>query len=359
MLKPLSLKTLSDVAELAAKVFKPGYISLRPDFFEWQFEKAAELFGDGSDGGTWISTDDNDRVTGIWLSSIQPMWLEGKPFMGSWGHDWYADPDMMGGALPLIIDQITARGVFGGMGAGIDSVAIKSRIFKYQWVEMRRLFGVIDPAQTLTMVKGARPSAKLYLRMISKYRDSSSVEATEIDTFDATYDDVWAAMRDTISFGTNRTRQYMNWRYRDNPFIDYLRYRFDTPDGPAYFVWRYEKYGDAPRVARIVEAIGLPSAIAAAYPALASILAGDDVAFCDYYGTHGETISGLLYGGMRQIVTLEEFDLPRLFAPLADDFRKTINLSVIVTPENDKPWLYDMNKWLVTKGDGNQDRINP
>ena len=62
---------------------------------------------------------------------------------------------------------------------------------------------------------------------------------------------------------------------------------------------------------------------------------------------------------MRQIVTLEEFDLPRLFAPLADDFRKTINLSVIVTQENDKPWLYDMNKWLVTKGDGNQDRINP
>ncbi len=361
LLSPLTLDNLDNVQPLAAKIFPPNYILLRPDYFGWQFQRAADLFS-GGDGnpGSWIA-EENGQATSLWLATRAPMWLEGKRFNGTWGHGWFADPESMGSGLPLIVQEIEANGVFGGMNLSLMSVGVKASLFKdkLQWVEEVRLFGVINANETNKLLMDDDRSALLYLNTLRRTPKRGPVQVKEITEFDADYESVWNAMRETISFTTDRTAEYMNWRFFEEPFLDYHCRRFDTDRGPSYFIWRNEKFEDCPRIARLVDVIGMPDAIVESYPAFCKILKEQGVAMCDYFGTHAATLAALRQGGMRQAVTIEGLDLPRLFAPLAVEIRKTVNLAVIANADNAGPWLYDSSKWHVTKSDANQDRYNP
>ncbi len=360
MIIPLTMDNLESCSELAAKVFGPDYISLRPDFFAWQFERASQLFDEGRDPGTWVYEEDGE-VTALWLSNKAPMWLEGREFVGTWGHDWYADPDRMGGGLPLSVEQIKRAGVFASCGLGVLTAGIHHRLFPSIWFETRRLYGVIDPETTMRAMTTSSADALPMLKLHAKLAAPRSNDARSVESFDETYDACWRAVRETVSFATDRTAPYMNWRYIENPFIDYVCLRYGTEAGPAYFVYREETVDDMKySVARITEAVGSRPALVEGFRALWRDLKAAGIAFCDYYGTHDETIAGLLEGGMRPVVTLEEFDLPRLFSPFAIDFRKTISVAVNIAPPFEAgDWLWHTGKWYVTKGDGNQDRINP
>ena len=361
MLQQLTIEKLPMIADLAAKVFKPDYIDFRPDFFRWQFQRAFELFGDGEDTGSWINVEEDGDVTALWVAQKAPIWVDGRSIVGAWGHEWYSDPERKLGTMELLIRQMRTDGIYCGMGTGIEPMTVKSGLYTFQWLELRRLYGVIDPIRTARAIENRLDCTEQYLKHVSfnPRRQKETAEAVVIGGFDADYDETWRSVRRKLTFGTDRSAAYMNWRYVENPFLDYRWRKFVSEAGPAYFVWRYEEVADRIKVARIVEVVGETDAVRLAMPSLCAIFAADGVDYYDYYGTHAKTIAGLLGGGMLQIVTLDVFDLPRLFSPMEIDYRKTIATIILVDKRLRGPWLYDMGDWMVTKGDGNQDRINP
>jgi hypothetical protein len=64
----------------------------------------------------------------------------------------------------------------------------------------------------------------------------------------------------------------------------------------------------------------------------------------------------LIEGGMRPTITLADFDLARLFAPLQADIRKRLNFTYYIRKDLFNPNLFQYHKTLFTKGDTNQDR---
>ena len=182
---------------------------------------------------------------------------------------------------------------------------------------------------------------------------------TGIDEFGTHYDRLWAVFRSDVTFGTNRSASYMNWRYVRHPYFQYQRRLFESPAGAAYIVWREEPVtGHEKCVARVCEAIGSPAALADAVPVLYQHLADRPVAFADFFGAHASVLAGLRAGGMRPVITVPPFDLPRLFSPLAPDVRKTLNFAISLSADCPAIDLYAHDKMYLTKGDTNQDRPN-
>ena len=112
---------------------------------------------------------------------------------------------------------------------------------------------------------------------------------------------------------------------------------FKTIKGDVYYIWREESIsGMDCKVARITDIIGFPDSALLALPHFQSLLIkNNDIAFADFSCSNGKLNSALMFGGMREVITLPDFDLPRLFSPLANDSRKRLNYSYSVADEID------------------------
>lgn len=361
MLTQLCIDNLEQARLLAGKIPELGYdyISLREKYFQWQFIRAAELFGDGDDPGTWLYVKDQ-RAVSLHLGAKARFWVNGHASSGIWVHDLYIDPNAEVTGPSLAWRQVNENGLIAVCGIGIPSAIIHHAKFPSVWIELRRLFGVIDAAKTGRMMTTSAPGSRALIRIFRRVKKPRQITGHRVEEFSSEYEKTWKQVRNTISFCTDRTAQYMTWRYMNDPYFKYETRRYETPAGPAYFVWRREQVSEFEEtVARICEVIGSRSALACAYPAVHSELKMSGVAFCDFYCTHEETMAGLMEGGMKHAVTLSDFDVPRLFQPFAFEISKTINFNLSVTKENAGSWLYRTGGFYITKGDGNQDRFNP
>jgi hypothetical protein len=267
----------------------------------------------------------------------------------------------------LIREQTARNTILATSGQSLAAANVFGRLRPFSWFDLERLFAAPDPDATLPLVDASVPLTRevrrqqlAFLRMQRVGQPSARTTMTELAAFDGHYDEVWDGFRLGVSLGTNRSAAYLNWRYAHHPCLQYQMRLFESQAGPAYFVWREEPVaGHGKCVARLCEALGRPEAIAAAFPNLYRHLSDRPVALADFFCSHAAVLAALRSAGMRPVITLPPFDLPRLYSPLAQDVRKTLNYAVSLAPSCRQVSVCDHGMMYLTKGDSNQDRPNP
>ena len=66
----------------------------------------------------------------------------------------------------------------------------------------------------------------------------------------------------------------------------------------------------------------------------------DCIVFADFFCSNKDLVNSLLHSGMKNVITLPDFDLPRYYSPYGDSLRKTINFSYWLSDN-----LFDKNSF--------------
>ena len=336
------------------------YPVVNEHYFRWQWIETNELFGSTNNKGPIMLVNENE-VKGVAFVSKTPYLLGGNKVLGGYNHEWHVDEDIIGQGwgYKLISEQLNRNEVL--LSGGISQYYTKliGRLCKTSWFETPRLFTVLDieNAEALLFSKG--PPAKAYLGYCSKVPDYHVINSCVVSQFDENYEQLWLDVCQNFLISTDRTAKYMNWRYIRHPSFNYECWCFETTAGLAYFVWRNETVvGSSCIIARICEVIGNSAAISLAYPAACNEMRKTGITIVDFFCTHAETNMALTDSGMHYVITLPDFDLPRMYSPRFNDPRKTINWVISISDRLFEQSFRNYSKIYITKGDGNQDRPN-
>lgn len=336
-------------------LLRPNYITTRDDFFSWQYIESAHIADTNDTGALMILH--GDQIIGVSLAAKAFFRCERKTILGAWQQDWYTT-GRFGCGLFLLQEQLNRNVFLGGAGYNLYSASIFNRMARICWFEIPRLFVVCNPKATfdLLLVRGSKALAFLKTQHVNQL--NSYVHSTLIHDFDDEYDQCWKSLRDKFLLTVDKTSSYMNWRYTKHPYFQYQKMRCTTPQGNVYFIWREEEVKEHTRVARLCDIIGTSQSVIEAFPSFFSILIEKkDIAFADFMCSNAELNSALLYSGMKEVITLDGFDLPRLLSPVVNDVRK--RLSFAYTLAHMKKEFFRSHLTYFTKGDTNQDRPNP
>ncbi len=329
-------------------------LNFTEDFFNWQFEESAAIANAGDNG--FLIGMEGDKIVSYLAANKMVVWYEGQRIEGAWNHEWYSDPEAAGGGLFLMRQQISRNQFLGISGPSAQSINVFSRLRPTTWIELERLFAVVDVESTQDLMAISNEDVTRLLSGFKIASPKAGVTLHELSEFDDEYDRVWQSFQKNVSLCADRSSAFMQWRYCDHPKIKYRVVRTSGQAGTAYFVWREEQVKNRSEiVARLCEVIGTPEAVAAGFPLVWAEWKKANVAFGDFFNCHAPTLSGLIVAGMSPAMILDDFDLPRLFSPLATDPRKRLGFPFSLTRElgalapGRHPFIY------ITKGDGNQD----
>jgi hypothetical protein len=91
---------------------------------------------------------------------------------------------------------------------------------------------VKDKNKILRLISGNRISAWLsyflvntILKSHQKEKSNQFFEFKEIEFFDQETDNIWTTYSSDIDFATNRNSEYLNWRYGNQPFTSYKKFK--------------------------------------------------------------------------------------------------------------------------------------
>lgn len=358
IIRNATFKDLNRLDAFSSIYDRPNSTTFKPEFYNWQFEEASKLV-ESEDNGFLIGEQDGAIVSMAYGSKV-PIWIDGKSVEGLWQQSWYAGEGHFGSGYFLMKEQMRRNPFVGASGQNYNAASINELMRPMVWFELTRMYVVINVEETFRLLFDSSEHAGRFLSTKKIKLSSKSSKARLIDHFDADYDHVWEKVRRLLLLASDRTSRYMNWRYINHPVFTYQCLEVATDDGNAYFIWREEPVADSGIVvARICEVIGDPRAITSACTDFFVVIAERKMAFADFFCSHAETNSALFAGGMRPVITTDEFDLPRLFQPVFRDARKTINFYYSFSGSDRLPDFYDYHRTYITKGDGNQDRPNP
>ncbi|MBF0353618.1 MAG: hypothetical protein HQL43_00060 [Alphaproteobacteria bacterium] len=353
----LELANLAAARTFADRHIRPDYLVFKDEtYFTWQFKTPCSEEID-SGGACLALREEDERLSALVVARTEGIWARGRLIQGAWLHELYAEPERQGAGMLLLRKMIRAHGFIGLAGHSTYSSVVLGSLCPLIDFELERLFAVCDPKATLALIGQPSEVTPSYVAM---NRIGAAGGELEILTgFDAAYDADWADFKSRLSLATDRTAAMMRWRYLDHPVFRYHCRRVRTAFGNAYFVWREEAVADrAERIARMCEAIGSPKALAAGFPALHGEMTSQGIAFADFFCSNASVLAGLAAGGMRRVIPHPDFDLPRLFAPLALDMRRRLKFGFALCPAAPEDNWHDVSQTYFTKGDVNQDRPN-
>jgi len=342
------------------KVVRDNYPTVRENYFRWQFSETDKLFGDGSGKGA-IMLVDSDEVKGVALASKTPFLLHNNTLVGGCHHEWFVEPELIGQGYGyrLLRELLKRNSIILAGGQSLYYTNLMGRSRKTHWFETPRLYTVLNVSDAERLLLSSGPPTKSYLALCSIVPDHNVLSSKKVACFDEIYDQFWLDTRGAYLIAIDKTARYMNWRYIKHPVFHYDCWCYETVTGLAYFVWRYEKvHGTSLSVARICEAIGNPASLSLAYPTVCNQIKAMGATIADFFCTCAQTNMALAESGMHYVITQPDFDLPRLYSPLSDDPRKTINWSLSISDKLFKMDHRNYSKCYLTKGDSNQDRPN-
>ena len=342
------------------KVVRSDYPTVRENYFQWQFVETDRIFGKEDNKGA-IMLMDRDEVKGVALASKTPFFFHNETLVGGCHHEWFVEPELIGRGFgyQLLQELLERNSIILAGGQSLYYTNLMGRSRKTHWFETPRLYTVLNVTDAEKLLLSSGPPTKSYLELCSKVPDHNVLSSKRMACFDETYDQFWLDARDAYLIAINKTASYMNWRYIKHPVFHYDCWCYETVAGLAYFVWRCEKVqGTSLSVTRICEAIGNPTSISLAYPTACNQIKAMGATIVDFFCTCAQTNMALAESGMHYVITQPDFNLPRLYSPLSDDPRKSINWSLSISDELFKMDHRNYSQCYFTKGDSNQDRPN-
>lgn len=180
-----------------------------------------------------------------------------------------------------------------------------------------------------------------------------------VNDLDSSYETFWKNVQKRFPITTNRTIDYLRWRYLQHPLIQYhfmiLR---DEQKILGYAVLRFEDNNDKLKAVRIVDMITFEEH---EITLLSSIIeySKSQVDFIDFFCTGSFFSKSLQELGFFNNLK-ENLRIPTVFNPIDLNRRPDINFFYKQSPHDnsEKNLLENIENWYFVKGDSDQDRSN-
>ena len=222
-----------------------------PDRWNWQFRNSP--FWSERDLPIWIAVDEG-RVVGQTGAMVEPLKFGDATHTVAWSVDTYVLPEYRGQGIGRQLQQANQshhrlfmslamsegnRRIKTSLGAkALDSV----RVYEVRMALLnarvrsclRRFSGSIAAAaetlriDRMTATVGSRILKRRWLQAANPTHDRpDDIRFCEIDRFDARFDDFWSQMRTHYDIAVERTSRYLNWKFCDQPNVQYRRFTID------------------------------------------------------------------------------------------------------------------------------------
>lgn len=289
--------------------------------------------------------------------------VDGRAFRASWTPGWLAHPDAGLAAGMLINRYFKSAEYFISMGLSENMKALYAKRpgVRFQdafprWLmitdaeALGRLLA-LDPAPTTRNVEGAR-------RFADEARSAATAYVLKEDA-DALGEEWRPALAQRSRVYTDKTVEYLSWRYFRHPSIPYAVIS-DRAEGGGVAVLRLERISE-PRmsVGRITEFLPREGGEQALAAAVAGYLIEKNAAFADFFCA-AESYGAALPRPFVQPQEHAVYRAPRLFQPLEWRERDSINASLCKGAGWKTLPDIDFSSFYLTKGDSSQDvEVNP
>ena len=288
--------------------------------------------------------------------------IRGETLPGTWLALWKnrAESEHTGAGIQLM-RQVTSRPVafVGGIGMN-ERVRGAYGLFRFQVFEDLPLYVVLNPdvnspwvrkKATFTEANGARffPRASAQSPAVSGAKLTIRPLPAKADDWDV----FWSRLRGTVD-GTDRSFDYMNWRYVSHPHYQYEWIQVVDENGAlqAAGVYRVEEAAGE-RTLHVVEFLGEGEPGERLAQALCQVMREREASFLGFRCARpGSFEPWRSVGGDAYSRSDLSYELPSLFQPVVPEYRSLVwgyRLSRVLNSAN-------LSDFYVTRSDGDQDR---
>jgi hypothetical protein len=250
----------------------------RPEFLQWHYDH--RRFRDVPEGGlSFLLARDSEKVIGVIGLNEVGFNIFGEKGSSVWPSIWYARSEyrrhFIGARLwqqvvKLRYSAICMIGMNPSVRPFFNSLGYEMLVNTPRWC------GVLDPARTEKFL-AENPDANaaevralvesLTLKDVDGSRESSTLEDLELcdwdDSVSAAWDGSWNETFSPTMVGTDKTAEYLSWRYQHHPIFQYRIRLAKTAEGPTgLIVTRLETPRDRNEtILRVVELLGEPASL--------------------------------------------------------------------------------------------------
>ena len=250
----------------------------RPDFLRWHYDH--RRFRDIPEGGlSFLLARDSEKVIGVLGLNEVGFNVFGEKGSSVWPSIWYARPDyrreFVGARLwqqvvKLRYSAICMIGMNPSVRPFFNSLGYEMLVNTPRWC------GVLDSARTERFL-AENPDANaaevralvesMTLKNVDDPGESGSLGDLELfdwdDSFGAAWDSSWNGTFSPTMVGTDKTADYVSWRYQHHPIFQYRIRLVKTAEClTGLLVTRFETPRDRDEIIlRVVELLGEPASL--------------------------------------------------------------------------------------------------
>jgi hypothetical protein len=266
--KNYNIRHIEDIRTLWREQYSEDHIVRREELLKWICEKNPFL----KDDSAYFLLCASDRVMGMCGFMPVEFSIAGRRKVGRFAHDVLFCKDCRGKGFFNTILQGTVEQV-GSFVAGLwpNENMLKSCL-KNGWLNVPECYSyvkVFDPVYFLkgriknsVLLKIIAPLTAFFLtirQMFLSVGTVNDIEILEIEKFDDRFDAFFESLSKNLGITVVRTKAYLNWKFVEKPFNNYLRYAAFNKDGEllGYMVTKKENLGDATR-GKIIDILAYP-----------------------------------------------------------------------------------------------------
>ena len=334
------------------KNYRPNYILGNPKLFNWQFQHNDKKVAALSLNGEIIAHQ----------GYVPVVFSDGETdYKGFISASTMVDVDFRRKGLMTVLrstvqdDYETAV----SLGGSKQGVALYTSMGYRHYGDLIRLVAIVDPAKCDGIAQ--RPD-KLKQTVTLAREDDSSIRP--IKRFSEISDQL-ETLRNKIlppktSFGVKRNAEFLDWRYTDHPIFDYQHYGlWQGNELKAITIFRKEKISEKSiPVIRMTELIGEGQDLRKLVQG--SVLSQEnsgDVAWIDWFCSHAKICEDLKPLGFLEPKDILPSVLP-IFTKPVDYYKVSYPFLFWAKDEELHKQMPTIDKWYITKGDGDADRPN-
>ena len=250
----------------------------QPKFLRWHYDHRRFRYVPEGGLSFLLARDSGEVVGAIGLNEVG-FNVFGEKGLSVWPSIWYARPDyrrhFIGARLwqqvvKLRYSAICMIGMNPSVRPFFNSLGYEMLVNTPRWC------GVLDPARTEEFLAENPDSSaaevralveSIALKNVDSPRESSAIEGLELFDWDDSAGDAWdASWNGTISptmVGTDKTAEYISWRYQHHPIFQYrIRLAKTAECTTGLIVTRLETpRGRSETILRVVELLGEPASL--------------------------------------------------------------------------------------------------
>src|SRR3989344_4979186 len=341
------------------RIYRPDYPFLNDRFLLWWLNQNP-LFMRKKNFSCKIAIEGNNIIGHFGFSPVA-VWAEGKVLSGAWTGNFVINPLYRGRGIGRVLTEAVMSEFDLTLDVGANELAEKilSHLGWHNFGGLHRYVGILDSEQAKFLTDNPKVLESGRIGGQS-HVGQAGIAVEGISEFSQEADGFWDEYKKQITYATERTCAYLNWRYRDHPVFNYKMFQATSAGKVTGFaVMRFEEargISEKVKVARITEFLAFPDVAPSLLSHLIELCRKNNAALVDFFCSSDNFAEPFRAFGFLTSPASE--NIARLLQPVelmssvisfnGADCRKKL----------DNKLFSDQEGWYVTTGDGDQDRPN-